>query len=103
MTAPLTSPRKSRLRKGLLAAGGILLVALALVLIGVPLARNLEHGPLDATARRAAPGQFVTLSHGIVHVRSAGPEQGRPVVLVHGFSVPSYVFDRTSADLAASG
>lgn len=87
------------IRKILIALGGAVVIALA----AIPLARNLEQGPLDASARRQAPGQFVTLSHGIVHVRIDGPEQGRPVVLVHGFSVPSYVFDRTSADLAARG
>jgi len=101
-TPPTPTPKR-RLRKILLAIGGVVAIALALVLIAVPLARNLERGPLDASARRQAPGQFVTLSHGIVHVRIAGPEQGRPVVLVHGFSVPSYVFDKTSDDLAASG
>jgi pimeloyl-ACP methyl ester carboxylesterase len=63
----------------------------------------MARGPLDASARRQAPGQFVTLSHGIVHVRIDGPEQGRPLILVHGFSVPNYVFDKTSADLAAQG
>jgi pimeloyl-ACP methyl ester carboxylesterase len=99
MTATSTPTPKRRLGKILLALGGAILVALA----AIPLARNLEQGPLDATARRQAPGQFVTLSHGIVHVRSAGPEQGRPVLLVHGFSVPSYVFDQASADLAAAG
>jgi pimeloyl-ACP methyl ester carboxylesterase len=83
----------------LIAAAAIM----AAVLIAIPLARNEEHGPLDASARRQAPGQFVTLSHGVVHVRIAGPEQGRPVLLVHGFSVPSYVFDKTSEDLAAQG
>jgi pimeloyl-ACP methyl ester carboxylesterase len=103
MTATSTPQPKRRLRKILLALGGAVLIVLALALIAIPLARNLEQGPLDATARRQAPGQFVTLSHGIVHVRTAGPEQGRPVVLVHGFSVPSYVFDKTSADLAARG
>jgi pimeloyl-ACP methyl ester carboxylesterase len=97
MNTPVKPP--GRLRKMLVAAGAAVLG----VLIVIPLARNVERGPLDATARRQAPGQFVTLSHGIVHVRSAGPEQGRPVVLVHGFSVPNYVFDKTSADLAASG
>jgi pimeloyl-ACP methyl ester carboxylesterase len=99
MTATSTPTPKRRLGKILLALGGAILVALA----AIPLARNLEQGPLDATARRQAPGQFVTLSHGIVHVRSAGPEQGRPVLLVHGFSVPSYVFDQASADLATAG
>jgi pimeloyl-ACP methyl ester carboxylesterase len=102
MTAAATpKPKpKRRLRTMLLAAGAAVLGALIVV---PPLVRDLEHAPLDASARRQAPGQFVTLSHGIVHVRIAGPEQGRPVVLVHGFSVPSYVFDKTSADLAAAG
>ncbi|CAH0209772.1 Lipase 3 [Massilia sp. Bi118] len=99
MTAPSTPTPKRRLRVMLSAVAGALLAAL----IVPPLARNLEHAPLDASARRQAPGQFLTLSHGIVHVRMAGPEQGRPVILVHGFSVPNYVFDQTSADLAASG
>ena len=99
MTAAPAPTPKRRLRKILLAVGAVV----AAVLVAIPLARNMEHGPLGADARRQAPGQFVTLSHGIVHVRIAGPEQGRPVVLVHGFSVPSYVFDRTSADLAAAG
>jgi pimeloyl-ACP methyl ester carboxylesterase len=98
--SPPTTPKKSkRLRTMLFAAGAALLAAL----IVPPLARDMEHAPLDASARRQAPGQFLTLSHGIVHVRMAGPEQGRPVILVHGFSVPNYVFDQTSADLAASG
>jgi pimeloyl-ACP methyl ester carboxylesterase len=101
-TAPQTPPKR-RLRKVLLAVGGTVAGAIVIALAAIPLARNLEHAPLDAAARRQAPGQFVTLSHGIVHVRIAGPEQGRPVVLVHGFSVPSYVFDQTSADLAAAG
>jgi pimeloyl-ACP methyl ester carboxylesterase len=103
MTSAADPTPKRRLRKILLAIAGVVAIALALVLIAVPLARNVERGPLDAGARRQAPGQFVTLSHGIVHVRTAGPEQGRPVILVHGFSVPSYVFDKTSDDLAASG
>jgi pimeloyl-ACP methyl ester carboxylesterase len=98
MSTPAKPPGR-RLRTMLSAAGAAVLAA-ALV---PPLARNLEQGPLDASARRQAPGQFVTLSHGIVHVRIAGPEQGRPVLLVHGFSVPSYVFDKTSDDLAARG
>jgi pimeloyl-ACP methyl ester carboxylesterase len=100
--ATSTTPPKKRhpfLRRILLGVAA----AVAGVLITVPFVKNQERGPLDATARRQAPGQFVTLSHGVVHVRIAGPEQGRPVVLVHGFSVPSYVFDKTSEDLAAAG
>jgi pimeloyl-ACP methyl ester carboxylesterase len=84
----------------------ILLVAAAAVLTAiaaVPLLRNAEHQPLDAAARQQAPGRFVQLSHGMVNYQAAGPEDGQPVVLVHGFSVPQYVFDRTREALAGAG
>ena len=35
------------------------------------------------------PQQFVSLSHGRVHYRAAGPSDGPVVVLVHGFSYAS--------------
>ncbi|TFW31449.1 alpha/beta fold hydrolase [Massilia horti] len=95
-----TTPRpKSRLRKAILAAG----ILLAAAVVAVPVLRNAEHAPLDAAARRQAPGQFIQLSHGMVHYRAAGPEQGQPVLLVHGFSVPDYVFDHSREALAAAG
>lgn len=84
------------------AAGAVLLTVLAAAL-ALPVVRSREQGPLTDSARSQAPGKFITLSHGQVHYRLSGPEQGQPVVLVHGFSVPSYVFDKTSADLAAAG
>lgn len=59
--------------------------------------------PLDDAAREAAPGQFVRLSQGVTHYELAGPEDGPPVTLVHGFSVPSYIWDPTFAALAAAG
>lgn len=90
---------KRKLRKILLGAG-LLLAAAA---VALPIARNPEHLPLDAQARKLAPGQFVRLSHGMVHYRVAGPEDGRPVILVHGFSIPDYVFDNTRRDLAQAG
>lgn len=65
--------------------------------------RNPERLDLDATARQAAPGQFVTLGDGVTHYEVAGPETGQRVVLVHGFSVPSYIWDSTATALAAAG
>jgi pimeloyl-ACP methyl ester carboxylesterase len=79
------------------------LVALAAVVVAVPLLRGVEHLPLDDAARKQAPGQFVRLSHGLVHYRAAGPADGAPVVLVHGFSVPSYAWDATQEALAGAG
>jgi pimeloyl-ACP methyl ester carboxylesterase len=79
------------------------LVALAALVVAVPLLRDVEHLPLDDAARKQAPGQFVRLSHGFVHYRAAGPADGEPVVLVHGFSVPDYAWDSTRDTLARAG
>ena len=60
---------------------------------------------LDAAARAAAPGDFVTLSDGVTHYQIGGGSADRatPVVLVHGFSVPFFVWDPTFAGLTAAG
>jgi pimeloyl-ACP methyl ester carboxylesterase len=82
---------------------GTAVVAVGLVLAGVYVARNPERSTLDDAARRGAPGQFVRLSQGVTHYDVSGPEAGRPVVLVHGFSVPYYIWDSTATALAAAG
>ncbi len=86
------------------------LQALALlVLVGVAGALiygarvNPESLPLDDAARAKAPGRFVASARGMTHYEVAGPDSGRPVVLVHGFSVPAYIWDSTSAALGAAG
>src|SRR5690606_26904086 len=66
-------------------------------------ARNPERETLDDAARRNAPGKFVRLSDGVTHYDVAGPDTGRTVVLVHGFSVPYYIWDSTSNALARGG
>lgn len=65
--------------------------------------KNPERDTLDEAARAGAAGQFVTLSRGTTHYELAGPDSARLVVLVHGFSVPSYIWDSTFAGLTAAG
>jgi len=65
--------------------------------------RNPEHLILDAAARSAAGGQYVTLTDGVTHYRVSGPADGAPVVLVHGFSTPFYIWDSTAVALSAAG
>lgn len=89
-------PRPSRL--GLAA---IAVIAVGLVAYGEW--KDPEQGPLDAAARASAMGRFVTLSDGVTHYDIAGPDTGRVVVLVHGFSVPSYIWDSTTTALSAAG
>lgn len=81
----------------------VALVLLALGLIGYGAMKNPEQGPLNAAARTGVPGQFVALSGGVTHYDITGPDTGRVVVLVHGFSVPSYIWDSTSTALSAAG
>jgi pimeloyl-ACP methyl ester carboxylesterase len=86
---------------------GATIAAIALVLVvaalGFYYARNPERKTLDDADRRNAPGKFVRLSDGVTHYDVAGPDSGRTIVLVHGFSVPYYIWDSTAASLAKAG
>lgn len=53
--------------------------------------------------REGATGAFVRLSDGLTHYELGGPEDGRPVVLVHGFSVPMFIWEPTFTALKEAG
>jgi len=89
---------KRLLRVALLLVGTAVLAA-----VGYYLARNPEGGPLDEAARAEAGGRYLALSDGTTHYELSGPDGGQPVVLVHGFSVPYYIWDSTAVALAAAG
>jgi pimeloyl-ACP methyl ester carboxylesterase len=67
--------------------------------------RNPERRALTAEVREhdGAPGAYATLSDGVTYYEAAGPADGRVAVLVHGFSVPSYIWDPTFAALRDAG
>jgi pimeloyl-ACP methyl ester carboxylesterase len=65
--------------------------------------RNPEKATLDASVRAGVPGKFVALGGGTTHYEVAGPDTGRVVVLVHGFSVPAYIWDSTFTALGRAG
>ena len=83
----------------------ILLVVGVLVLAGgaAYVARDPERTVLDAAAREGVPGDFVTLGDGVTHYDVTGPDSGQRVLLVHGFSVPYYIWDSTVVALSAAG
>lgn len=62
-----------------------------------------ETEELNEITRASAPGSFVQLSDGITHYELGGPENGQPVVFVHGFSVPYFIWDPTFNFLTGSG
>ena len=82
---------------------GALIGGIAAALWGYYLARNPERATLDDAARREAPGKFVRLSDGVTHYQVDGPDTGRVVLLAHGFSVPYYIWDSTTAHLSQAG
>jgi pimeloyl-ACP methyl ester carboxylesterase len=89
---------QGRRRRGLLLALGALLLGAA-----VADTRDPEERALTGATRRLAPGEFVYLPDGATHYEIAGPDTGRPVLLVHGMSVPLYIWDSTVTALTAAG
>lgn len=65
--------------------------------------KSSEDSELDESVRARAPGSFVQLADGITHYEISGPDTGRLVVLVHGFSVPYYIWDSTVVGLTNLG
>lgn len=58
---------------------------------------------LDDKTRASLPGSFLRLPDGVVHYQMNNIPSARTVVLVHGFSVPYYVWDPTYGALTAAG
>jgi pimeloyl-ACP methyl ester carboxylesterase len=48
-------------------------------------------------------GHYVRLSDGLTHWRREGPPEGKPLVLVHGATVPSWEFDALVPPLLRAG
>lgn len=62
-----------------------------------------ETEELDDAARAQVEGQFVRLSDGYTHYEQGGPAEAETIVMVHGFSVPSFIFDPTFDFLTRTG
>ncbi len=87
-------------------AFGLLLVVAAVGWYGYQYqSNNLETKPLNADERKriAAGGAYVELADGVVHYELANADASATVVLVHGFSVPYYLWDGTFETLAKEG
>ncbi len=62
-----------------------------------------ETHELNETTRKEADGSFIALTDGMTHYELGGPASGSPVVLVHGFSGPYFIFDTTFEFLVNAG
>ncbi len=85
----------------------IVIVSSILIILGIgfllPLILNSEHRNLTQAIREKAPGKFVRLSLGFTHYEIAGPENGQVVMLIHGFSVPYYMWEPNFSILSKAG
>jgi pimeloyl-ACP methyl ester carboxylesterase len=89
--------------KLLFAAIIFLVVMNTLILGGLYLYRYTEKKTLSAVDREKTSGSFIKLKAGITHYQLAGPDTGQVVVLIHGFSVPYYIWDGTFEYLVKHG
>jgi pimeloyl-ACP methyl ester carboxylesterase len=64
---------------------------------------RFETTRLDDRARASQSGSFIRLPQGYVHYELAGPPDGPLAALVHGFSIPYYLWDPTFKALTRAG
>jgi pimeloyl-ACP methyl ester carboxylesterase len=62
-----------------------------------------ENKELNDLTRQEASGSFVQLTDGITHYELSNSEKEDTVVLVHGFSIPYFIYDPTFEFLTQSG
>ncbi len=62
-----------------------------------------ETKEINDNVRASTSGSFVRLSNGFAHYELGGPDSGEAVALVHGFSVPYFIFDPTFSFLVSAG
>lgn len=80
-----------------------LLVLALVILLAAWLYFDEEHSNLNAETRTRFNETFIDLPAGTVHYELGGPVDGEVIVLVHGFSVPAYLWDPTFAALTLAG
>ena len=62
-----------------------------------------ETRELNDLARKDLSGSFIELPDGVTHYELSNPEKENTVILVHGFSVPYFIYDPTFEFLTGSG
>lgn len=81
--------------------GGLAGIAMVLAVLYLVMDREIKE--LSPASRVGLPGQFISLQDGVTHYQVSGPETGPVVLLVHGFSIPAYVWENTISALTQAG
>jgi pimeloyl-ACP methyl ester carboxylesterase len=69
----------------------------------MPFSYRDETKELNEFTRKELSGSFIQLPDGFTHYELSNPENENTVILVHGFSVPYFIFDPTFEFFTASG
>lgn len=69
----------------------------------MPFSYRDETKELNELTRKEASGSFIQLSDGVTHYELSNPGAEDTVLLVHGFSVPYFIYDPTFEFLTQSG
>jgi pimeloyl-ACP methyl ester carboxylesterase len=64
---------------------------------------NQETKAMSDDVRRGVSGQFIRLTGGVTHYQVGGIDTGKSTILVHGFSVPYYIWDAAYDSLVQNG
>jgi pimeloyl-ACP methyl ester carboxylesterase len=91
------------MRKGCFVALGAVIPGLALLIAASYFILNPEKKVLTPETRASLPGQFIALADGVTHYELDGPEDGPVVVLVNGFSIPMFTWERNVPALTEAG
>ena len=82
----------------------LLLIVVAFIAINTNAQfKDPEQKIMNAEARKAVGGSFIKLSDGITHYEKAGVAKNGVVLLVHGFSVPYFIWDGFFENLVKEG
>ena len=81
----------------------IITLLLLLAFFALPILKEATKKKLGEKERTNAPGNFVTLSRGVVHYRWFGAETGDLIVCIHGLTTPSFVFEGLARHYANIG
>jgi len=78
-------------------------IVLTISLTALYLFMDREALTLNEQTRASLPGEFIELDKGVVHYEIKGENRKPNVILVHGFSASSFVWEPTFGALADSG
>ena len=92
-----------KILKNLLISLLALLIFASAVLAILYFVKNKETKEITYAVRGHTPGSFETLTMGLTHYELGGPDTGKVVILINGFSVPYYIWDGTFEYLVEHG